>query len=665
MKERDIILLSMSTLPRSIHDTSTFTTPEGDEISNCISQLECVVRYLLSKNDHDVTIVPICTRETLLPQENLTVSKSVAEIVNEKWGEEVFVSSTGNNESISEKTTGKTELPNPNESASKEKDSFWNRARKKLFRRDISVEFDDTKQVSPDNPLRWGINSRVHFSHTPKMDDERSENTNEKSQSQDVSNVSKSTNDNAVYKLSENQNVSAYQFFKNQIKSCEEKDGKVIDFYDNSNDDLPIIIDQANILPAIKRTTDELRKLLKKYPNSHLYIDNHGGFRDISLVLCAVSSLLKYDEPGSTNIPEKVYGVRNEPNQPGKKIVDETKTYAIFDFITGMNDFINFGSAKMLSEYYQKYGDHSDRTNKITDAMQNVSDGTQLCSSDLYVKGLRELNTQFKEAENVQKTKGKQDVDELFQIFENNIKQDYGTKLLNSTSADSMSSFEIVERCVNKGLYQQALTFAESQMPKYFCDYIVQIPNIDQQKKHYKSVKSRVANNSWKSFENQIIDCLITAITKDSVSNLKTNDKDRGKRIIIPKQLNGIITNIEDRHVIPDEQLIAIYKRMGKCEIENNQYYSSKSKSYTTYIELTSSKNGPNQEKRMICKLKPRNVNSFDPNEFLLLLLIHGELKTQRNRFNHSDSNNKPDVQKLDTLFKKYIELVKDLSIAN
>lgn len=664
LKEQDIILVSMSTLPKSIQGASTFVTPEGNRVSNCVSQLECVVRYLLNQNDHDVIIVPICTKQTLLPVKDLEVSPAVAKIVNERWGEEAFV--PGDKRPNSKDAKNKSERSEVDELSSKANDSFRRRVKRALQRRRISLEFDDVKKIISKNTYGIRMNRSVHFAHTPKEPNLSSEKTKRESQKQLDSNSISKDKESSVYKLSGDQNaISAYQFFKNQINGCEEKDNKKIAFYDDSSVDLPIEIDQANIFPAIKRTTDELRKLLKKYPNSHLYIDNHGGFRDISLVLCAVLSLLKYDEPHGNNIPEKVYGVRNEPNQPEKKIVDETRTYAIFDFITGMNDFINFGSAKVLKNYYDEFGDHTDKTIQITDAMEKISNGTQLCSSRLYTRGLNKFAEQIKD----EKESRGSEVDVLLSIFLENIENDYGNTLLDPHQTQSVRSFEIVKRCIDKGLYQQALTFIESQMPKYYCEFIVEIQNEKQGRDRYnnKRIRKRLTIDEKKEFENQIIDTLTYTLHNERVprSSSSSQNQDSGKKII--SEWQNIIQKIGKNQDIQDKKWSEIYRRLGKYKGENNvAYYIPKGPKYNVCIKLNAAEQGdPTKNFKFLSyTLIPRKTENFNSDKFLELLILHKELKDRRNMFNHSDTRNDPNIQELNNLLKRYVSLVSELSIS-
>ena len=76
---------------------------------------------------------------------------------------------------------------------------------------------------------------------------------------------------------------------------------------------------------------------------------------------------------------------------------------------------------------------------------------------DLYEEGLSDLRGYINEHH---KKKSRVIQDDLFRIFQDDIKNDYGMLL----GKNKPTAVDIVERCARKKMYQQALTFIESKM---------------------------------------------------------------------------------------------------------------------------------------------------------------------------------------------------------
>ena len=185
-----------------------------------------------------------------------------------------------------------------------------------------------------------------------------------------------------------------------------------------------------------------------KGENAKLWIDTHGGFREVTLVMEAIVSLLKVDGIE----PEKILGV-----QFGKikRIVDQQKSFDMFDFVAGMNEFINYGRVNMLQANYNKRGDKSSTEQVILNAMKAVSDGAEESDPKQYEDGLDALGEAVKQIGTT---------DTLLQIFKEYVVRSYGD-LLNK---ETRTALGIIKRCKEKGQYQQALVFIDTLMPEEF-----------------------------------------------------------------------------------------------------------------------------------------------------------------------------------------------------
>jgi hypothetical protein len=247
---------------------------------------------------------------------------------------------------------------------------------------------------------------------------------------------------------------TALDYFKSQIESYmnpEAEDKFVV-----------VEIDEKNIEEGISETINRVREI----QNPRLYLDTHGGFREIFLVAEAVISLLKIDGIEAQGI----YGIEYRQGDDNK-IVDGSGGFHIFDFVSGMNEFINYGRIDSLEAFLQKHMEKDLKTSKqqeeLISCIKKISEGIQLCNIPAYEDGLDKLTKYYQEKE------PRKDLDGhsyLF-IFEENIKNDYGVLL-----SSERTVIDEIKWCRKKGFYQQVLTLIESRIPPYLksiglCEY--------------------------------------------------------------------------------------------------------------------------------------------------------------------------------------------------
>ena len=212
------------------------------------------------------------------------------------------------------------------------------------------------------------------------------------------------------------------------------------------NPNIEIIdIDENDIVEGISQTVDSIRgywlKNIKDEPK--LWIDTQGGFRDISLMINAIISLLK-DEIK----PSGIYAIKFLGGNSVNRIEDKTNTYKIFDFVSGVNEFSRYGRAEQLEDYYRSVGDEEAIPEPVK-IMGKIGDAIQMCDMEAFDDNLQKLRNLKSNEE-----KG------LLGIFWNQIKNDYG-RLLD----DSWTGIDVVEWFYKKKLYQQALTYIEAKLP--------------------------------------------------------------------------------------------------------------------------------------------------------------------------------------------------------
>ena len=229
--------------------------------------------------------------------------------------------------------------------------------------------------------------------------------------------------------------ISAVDFFLKRmgLKSDKEKKRAVV-----------IRVEEDNFLPAISETINYIRK---NWDEDHrLWINTQGGFRNISLVINAVISLLKLDKIE----PSGVYYVSYTRGEKVHDIEDQSGTYKIFQFVSGIQELIRYGRADQLEEYYYDRGEMVPE--EITE-MRKIAEAIQMCDMPGFEEHLLKLRELAKNRT--------ADPEDLLNIFWEQIRADYGVLL-----EGSYSGLDVVEWLYRKKFYQQVLTYVESRIPK-------------------------------------------------------------------------------------------------------------------------------------------------------------------------------------------------------
>ena len=340
---RNFILLAMSTFPSTIY-INDFKTPERTEIPDCQSQLEPVVRYILSK----------CASE------------------------KVYIFSM---------TTDKTE---------------------------------ELKHIGPEEIDKGQRIRRV----TAPVGDES--------------------------------DISAAKFFEKRIVNSPEYKGFSNDCIFSSK-----TIDLSMPEEAIRVAVERIRDYKEEDSSSpmRLWVDTHGGIRDVSLLINVVAFLLyQFKDVELAGI----YGTEYSTDKTSEnRVIDQRNAFESLSFVSGMSDFMNFGNVDVLEAYYKT--NSSGGTKEILEfikAMKLISDGTQFCDPYLYTQGLDALGIAIQEIEK----EALNPENALLPIFYRTIRDDYGVLL----DPEKRTGFDIIKRCIRKKQYQQALTFIEVLMPEYF-----------------------------------------------------------------------------------------------------------------------------------------------------------------------------------------------------
>lgn len=364
---------------------------------------------------------------------------------------------------------------------------------------------------------------------------------------------------------------------------------------------VPMNLDQP--MQAIQSTVEYIREWkLRDSPDAagNFYLDIHGGPRDMDLIQNAIISLLKIDGI----IPAGVYtGYFNEGESEFHH-KDASYAYGMFDFVSAMNEFINYGHGRALKEYFDKTGNRSKEEIKVTAAIDEVSRGLELCDPEAYKTGLNSLNKALDALPGSATSE--------LNIFREYIKDSFGD-LLNKKKRTTLL---IVKRCIEKELFQQALTFIESSMPA-------------------EIVEKKLLYYPMTTENYEKIDAL-------GIKN-HTSGSDR-KYIFIDNQLKNIF-------YFPIGEANDLNKAVAEFSDHFIDFMSLLSKEKTMQNVKMQTTLGINEN-------EIKGINTvFEGHDRTLLgyfLRMHKALKKCRNTIHHGDSN-RPDFEKIQKLLKLYV----------
>lgn len=372
-------------------------------------------------------------------------------------------------------------------------------------------------------------------------------------------------------------------------------------------------------IQSIRNTVKENIQIDKDF-QTPFYIVTHGGPRDVMLSLNAVVSLL--DEEGI--IPTKICGT----NLATKMIDDQRASFDMFRFVSGMRDFLNFGNVDVLKKYY------SDSTtflhgavveeenivfqNDFLKAMDQVSIGVQYSNPDSYREGLNELNKIMTDKSDIYFSNSN------LGIFKDTIINDFGSVFKDN----EINIIDMVERCVNKKQYQQALTFLESNIPEYYRDKSIVIFSDIAEDKYLQKFKDYLGQLRFSGDNIEQVVCNYIKFYSDKIKEIS------GDNEITLWDLNP--------------QKMYWYQDLDKY-VKNN-----------TLTNIYENRNRANISVDFQCS---NGLENTFVERVLPLLMMHKALKGIRNIFNHGNGQIRPSFEDLELCMRYYLKDLKKLGI--
>ena len=189
-----------------------------------------------------------------------------------------------------------------------------------------------------------------------------------------------------------------------------------------------------------------------------LHADLSGGMRHINMMMLDVIRLLEYSD---IEIGKLLYSNYNSDKKIGT--VEEVKDiYDLFQLISGVEEFVQFGSVKALEKYYDS-GNYKDSLSvplkKLINAMGNFAEAIKLCHYGQFSESIQNLHDAVRDFEadpaNVQ--------DVLMARLIGRIRKDYENLIVTRERDD----VRIIRWCIDNGYMQQALTLYTERIPEY------------------------------------------------------------------------------------------------------------------------------------------------------------------------------------------------------
>ena len=258
--------------------------------------------------------------------------------------------------------------------------------------------------------------------------------------------------------------------------------GETIYKYNENNGD-------AENLKSVAEMAEKIQNFAKD-KKIILHADLTGGMRHINMMMLDIIRLLEYS---GIKIGKIIYS-----NFATKRVEEVKNIYDLFQLISGVEEFINFGSVKVLQEYYKNQTENiSDALQNLLDAMKNFAEAIKLCRYGQFKNSVEKLHDAINDFSADENNLN----DILMARLIEKIKQQYE----NLIATRGQDDLKIIRWCIEKGYLQQALTLYTERVPEYIGENFISIDS-EEEKKLFQSVKNDVRNKYFYLFNNYLLD---------------------------------------------------------------------------------------------------------------------------------------------------------------
>lgn len=434
--------------------------------------------------------------------------------------------------------------------------------------------------------------------------------------------------------------ISPLEYFKKQIRA-----------YMNPNLEdeerfVPISVNLDSPFEGIQNVIQTLRTIQNSERGLTLYLDTHGGLRGVQRILEATVSLLKIE---NINI-EEAFAVQfsdsNDEPQKNNLITLETENMEIFNFVSGINEFISCGRADILMDYVNSQKKISTQDNSFVNAILDVTNGIQWCCVPAFETGLKTLQTYF-EKEKPASTDISKNETSYLEIYKNDIKQDY-KNLLSTTS----TVIDEINWCLQKGFYQQALTLIEARISFLLVEqwHVFKVNDKYNISEENNTVYYDIQDGKEPVTLNELFNAYVYKIIKPK--RFRKSDQD-----ILFVQPDDFYTLFSDYTGENDNYLSTkdFYKKMYDLnDIPQNTDFKSVLSTASRYAQL------PKKRSASDCIVLSPEL-TIDEDLLLAILILHKALKEVRNDMNHASAGFTHNLDSISVVLRHYIKWIEEI----
>lgn len=243
-------------------------------------------------------------------------------------------------------------------------------------------------------------------------------------------------------------------------------------------------ISDTAVVNAVDEVNQKLIDESRECRNLNVYIESNGGVRYVIVMLLSVMNIL---EKVYANIKlQGVYSMIYNKKTEDKKIpiLDTSMTYASIELFSAMNEFIYYGRAKALEDYFEKRFTKRKESDekydpvifqdikKCINKLQKIADDMQLCRTEQIIddfyesESIRDVLNNFK----LKYEKEKDPDSKIFLSVIENILSEYTDIYANLNPNKFLNLPKIIKWCIDKDYIQQALTLCSEKLPQYFIE---------------------------------------------------------------------------------------------------------------------------------------------------------------------------------------------------
>lgn len=239
------------------------------------------------------------------------------------------------------------------------------------------------------------------------------------------------------------------------------------------------------------KSVTEMARLIQNFTHGEevtLHVDLTGGMRHVNMIMLELTRLLEYSGLTVGNV---LYSNYDSETKIGN--VEELKNvYDIFQLMAGVEEFVNFGSVKALTDknkgYYADKKISKSLRNLLT-AMENFAEAIKLCHYGQFHNAIINLHDAVRDFEPA--PDDLQDI--LMERFIGRIRKNYAD-LINLRDLDDL---RVIRWCLENDYLQQALTLYTERIPEYLGEKRIITQRADEYRKLFEALGGDVRSPNF------------------------------------------------------------------------------------------------------------------------------------------------------------------------